>query len=79
MRPRELSTLLRQAGYTDGDRLVVMLERDYQRIHDLACKKVESPVMALALYQLESVHLDRMRRNNFKDIGDYEKPLDDAL
>lgn len=37
--PRELHGVLRQAGYTHGDRVVVLLEDDLQRIIDVARRK----------------------------------------
>lgn len=63
-RPRCLNDLVRQAGYTSGDRMVVMLESDFQRVADLAHKKIESPLMAMAWHQIEYSHLDRISSLN---------------
>ena len=38
-RPKALCDHLRQAGYTNGDQVVVMLESDFQRVANLAHKK----------------------------------------
>lgn len=59
-RPRCLNSIVRQAGYTNGDRLIVMLESDFQRIADLAHKKIDSPVEALVWRQIEHARLTRL-------------------
>lgn len=63
-RPRCLNAMIRQAGYTNGDRVVVMLESDFQRVADLAAKKIDSPLMAMVWHHLEHSHLERISSTN---------------
>lgn len=64
LRPYDLNDIVRQAGYTNGDRMVVMLESDFQRVANLAHNKIKSPLVALLWYHSEYSHLDRISSSN---------------
>lgn len=58
--PKPLNELLAQAGYTAGDRVVVLLESDFRRLAGVASRKVDGPLDAIMMHLLHGDFLQRM-------------------
>ena len=62
--PRCINAVLRQRGYTSGDRIVVMLESDFSRVAELAHTKIKNPLHALVLAQIYAADMERISSAN---------------
>lgn len=58
--PLGLNHLLRRAGYTSGDRVVIVLEEDFARLARIAHKKTTNPITQLTLAMAEMAHVQRI-------------------
>lgn len=63
-RPKCINQWLRQCGYTSGDRIVIMLESDFQHVADLANKNINSPMHAMLLAQIYAADMARITSAN---------------
>ncbi len=60
--PRCINDLIRQRGYTSGDRVVLLLEKDFDRLADLANSKVRNPIMEMSQWMLHDAFLEKINR-----------------
>lgn len=62
--PRCINAVLRQRGYTSGDRIVVMLEDDFSRVAELAHTKIKNPLHAVVLASIYAADMERISSAN---------------